>query len=147
MTHLHSNPSLQTAVLDIIIEPVDDLPGAGGLRLESEIVRMSNEHHKFSGVLIQIINLIETNLTTEPDTKDGKDRLISSISTVESNYPDIFELFIELIYLAYYSDPRVHRRIGWKTGPIQPNGHLLPPWDESILNKVKNKEPFWIHIE
>jgi len=58
MTHLHSNPSLQTAVLDIIIEPVDDLPGAGGLGLESELMRMSNEHHKFSGVLIQIINLI-----------------------------------------------------------------------------------------
>ena len=108
---------------------------------------MSTEHPKFSGVFIQIINLIETNFTTEPDTKDRTDRLRSAISTVESNHRDIFELFIELIYLAYYSDPRVHRRIGWQTGPMQPNGHLLPPWDESILNKVKNREPFWIHVE
>ncbi len=144
MTSLHPNSALQKSVLDRIIPPVADLPGAGGLGIEKELERMSTEHHKFSGILFSAIESIQSRLGEDTVTVENLNKAISGFESFE---PTPFALLLELVYLAYYSDPRVHDRIGWKTGPLQPEGHPLPPWEESILAKVKNRAPFWIEVD
>ena len=57
--------------------------------------------------------------------------------------PKYFDKFVDLIYIVYYSDERVHQRIGWRSGPLQPLGWELPVWDPAILEKVSKREPFW----
>jgi len=51
-----------------------------------------------------------------------------------------------VVYLAYYGDPRVHGRIGWRGGPLQPDGFALPPFDEAILEKTRRRQPFWRRV-
>ena len=55
----------------------------------------------------------------------------------------MFDALLEVVYLAYYGDERVHRRIGWPTGALQPRGFDLPPFDEAILDKTRQRPPFW----
>ena len=43
-----------------------------------------------------------------------------AIREIEAALPDDLNLVLETVYLAYYSDERVHKRIGWRTGPLQP---------------------------
>jgi hypothetical protein len=61
---------------------------------------------------------------------------------MQSVLPDQFNLFIEVIYLLYYSKEKVHEIINWNTEEsIDEN--KMDPFDESILENVKKREPFW----
>ena len=44
---------------------------------------------------------------------------------------------------AYYSHPQVIAAFGWRIEPPQPLGHELEPFDESLLEQVKARPPFW----
>ena len=72
-----------------------------------------------------------------------EERQIASLKTVEADLPDQFAVFVELIYETYYTDDRVHSRIGWAGRPPQPEGFDLEPWDPSILETARKREPFW----
>jgi hypothetical protein len=144
MTSPARDNTLLSSILDRIIPPVDDLAGAGGLDLESELHRMSTEHTKYTGVMEQAIGEISNSLSSgEPDQNE----LTNAIEQLEKSNPQLFTLLLELVYLAYYSDPRVHERIGWKTGPLQPDGFPMEPWDESVLEKTRKREPFWTKVD
>jgi hypothetical protein len=130
-------------VMDVLIPAVDDLPGAGGLDLISELQRMSDQHNKFTGIIDHAVKYIFSNIPADHDQSSHK-MIEVGIRALEQDNPELFGLFIEIIYLAYYSDPRVHLRIGWKTGPLQPEGHPMPPWDESILETVRKRDPLWV---
>ncbi|MDA1280783.1 MAG: hypothetical protein O3B95_12240 [Chloroflexi bacterium] len=136
--------SLLVAVLDGIIPPTGNLPGAGGLGLVSELQRMSRDHTKYEDVVPRAITVISRSLDSgEPDSREVE----QAIREFEAADPKDFARFLEIVYLAYYSDPRVYDRIGWRTGPLQPEGHPMPPWDESILETTKKREPFWTRVE
>jgi hypothetical protein len=66
-----------------------------------------------------------------------------AISRFETAHPAAFNTALEMVYLAYYGDPRVHGRIGWRGGPLQPDGFALPPFDEAILETPRKRQPFW----
>ena len=135
-----------TTIMDVIIPSVDDLPGAGGLDLISELKRMSDQHYKFMGIIDDAVKYIFSKIPVDHDQSSRK-VIEVAIRTLEQDNPELFGLFIEIIYLAYYSDPRVHLHIGWKTGPLQPEGHPMPPWDESILGTVRKRHPFWVKVQ
>ena len=44
---------------------------------------------------------------------------------------------------AYYSHPAVIAAFGWRIEPPQPMGHVLEPFDETLLEQVKARKPFW----
>ncbi|MFL2664804.1 MAG: hypothetical protein ACJ0G8_02440 [Dehalococcoidia bacterium] len=131
------NDSKLIEILNIIIPPIDNLPGAGDLNLFNEITRMTSEHERYSNVIKNTIEIIN---------KSKKTKLIEKISSFESEKPELFSLFLEIIYIAYYSNRKVQNRIGWRLGPLQPQGFEIKEWDEKILDKVKQRKEFWKQI-
>ena len=144
MTTSDQSTRLMQSILDLLIPPIENLAGAGGLNLEDELHRMSTEHSKYTGVIDRSIDAITSILAST-----GLNSQVTSevIQQFESSDPRLFELLLEIVYTAYYSDIRVHERIGWKSGALQPEGHPLPPWDESILDRVRKRKPFWTHVD
>ena len=144
MTTSEQSSRLMQSILDLLIPPIENLAGAGGLNLEDELHRMSTEHSKYTGVIDRSIDAI-TNLLGST----GINSQVTSevIQQFESSDPRLFELLLEIVYTAYYSDTRVHERIGWKGGALQSEGHPMPPWDESILDRVRKRKPFWTHVD
>jgi hypothetical protein len=65
---------------------------------------------------------------------------------VETNLPAQFGEFVELVYGNYYTDSRVHERIGWVGRPPQPEGFDLEPWDPAVLENMRKREPFWRQV-
>ena len=143
MTTSEQSPRLLQSILDLLIPPIENLAGAGGLNLEDELHRMSTEHSKYTGVIDRSIDTITSILAST-----GLNSQVTSevIQQFESSDPELFELLLEIVYTAYYSDTRVHERIGWKSGALQPDGHPMPPWNESILEIVRKREPFWTRV-
>ena len=144
MTTSKQSTKLMQSILDLLMPPVEDLAGAGGLNLGDELHRMSIEHSKYTGVIERSIDAVTSLL----GTNDLNSHVTSEvIQQFESSDPELFELLLEIVYTAYYSDTRVHERIGWKSGALQPDGHPMPPWNESILEIVRKREPFWTRVD
>jgi hypothetical protein len=66
---------------------------------------------------------------------------------IETAQPDLFERLVTAAYTAYYVDPRVRavieRETGYENRPPQPLGYELEPFDEALLEKQKQRAPFW----
>ena len=119
-------------VLDLIIPPIDDFPGAGGLGLSARVEKESLRYARLRGALLTILFAAL-----------DEDRQISSLKTVEVDLPTQFSEFIELVYEIYYTDSRVHEHIGWVGRPPQPEGFDIGSWDPAILENARKREPFW----
>ena len=137
---------LLASVMDIIVPPVDELPGAGEMGLAKEAEELAARIPEYRESLHRILEA----LSLEPSVRvEGgfaaldEEQRMAAIEVLEANMSKYFDKFVDLIYIVYYSDERVHERIGWRSGPLQPLGWELPAWDPAILAKVSKREPFW----
>lgn len=131
------------AVMDRLIPPIDELPGAGSMGLGPETEAMAGQHGAFHRALIGLLDgLAAEGFTTLPGLVQD-----DAIRAFEKAQPVLFEALLEVVYLAYYGDERVHRRIGWRTGALQPQGFELAPFDEAILGETRQRKPFWRAVD
>ena len=131
------------AVMDRLVPPIDDLPGAGAMGLAPDVEAMARQHASFHRALLGLLDsLAVEGFATLPGS--AQDEAIGAFETAQ---PTMFNVLLEVVYLAYYADERVHRRIGWPTGALQPRGFELPPFDDAILGKARRRAPFWRPVE
>ena len=128
------------AALDRLIPAVDSLPAAGVMGYLPEIERMAAAHAHFAHCIQWFGQALSG--VADFSTRDGAGQ-DQAISAIEAADPAAFGRLLELVYLAYYSRPDVHARIGWRSGPLQPLGFDLPPFDASRLETTRQRPPFW----
>lgn len=128
------------AALDRLIPAVDRLPAAGAMGLLADIARMAAAHGHFGHCLQWFGAALADVADFSARDGAGQDQAISAIEAAD---PAAFGRLLELVYLAYYSRPDVHARIGWRSGPLQPLGFDLPPFDASRLETTRQRPPFW----
>ena len=132
---------LISAILDRLIPANDDLPSAGRMGLEGEVLRLARNqqqfHERFTNALGTFCST-NPNFTTSP--AELQDEMLRSFETV---HPDAFRTFLDISYIVYYKDSRVHKRLGWENRPPQPEGYPMAPWDESVLKNIRKRKPFW----
>jgi len=139
------NEQLLSAILDRLIPAIDDLPSAGQLGLEAEIVRLSGQQKRFRGIFEKAMSTFGTD-NPAFESLDGSAQ-DDAIRAFESTYSELFDSLITISYIVYYKDERVHKRIGWSGRTPQPDGNEMEPWDESVLSNVRKREPFWRKTE
>ncbi len=145
-TLTNSDKRNMRAVMDRLIPPVDDLPGAGSMGLLEEIERMAETHDRYRQSMVRFLDALTLDMSVEVSggfLALDSDQQDEAISEIENSISGDFANVLEVVYLAYYSRPEVHRRIGWRTGPLQPQGFTLPPFDDAILENVRKRDPFW----
>ena len=134
------------AVMDRMIPPVEDLPGAGSLGLVKPLETMAGRVPGLHSALTRTLDA----LSLDPGARAAGGFLAlegaaqdEAIRAVESALPELFGVFLEMVYAAYYSDRRVHERIGWPPGCEV----CREPFDDRVLDLVRRREPFWRRIE
>jgi len=135
------NEDLLAMILDRLIPANDDLPAAGQLGITSEIVRISAKQDRFNKLFTRAIHTFEER---NPDFAKifGEDQ-DERIREFESSEHDLFATLINVAYIVYYKDSRVHEKIGWSGQTPQPGGNEMLAWDESVLDNMRKREPFW----
>ena len=132
------------AVMDRLIPPVDDLPSAGSMGLLEDVERMAIQYDRYARSLRRFVDaLSDAGQRFSALTPDRQDEAIRAI---EVSAASDFSNVLEVVYIAYYSRPEVHARIGWRTGPLQPQGFALPPFNESVLETTRQRKPFWRQV-
>ena len=138
---MNINEDLLAVILDRLIPAVDDVPSAGKMGITSEIVRLSGQQARFQGIFTKAMQTFESAnsefVLLDVEAQDN------AIRNFESKEPSLFISLLTISYIVYYKDTRVHKRIGWSGRTPQPEGNTMEPWDDSILETQRKKEPFW----
>ena len=137
---IKTDTDLLTAALDRVVPSVGDLPGAGGLGLAEEVIKRSAADFRFQDALTAVVGALPSPGDFLVLDDDGQD---TALRTVESSHPDAFGLWLDVVYTVYYMQPEVHQRLNWHGRSPQPEGNTMPPWDESVLSTIRQREPFW----
>jgi hypothetical protein len=132
---------LLDSILDRLIPAVDELPSAGQMNLSDEIVRLSGQQARFSALFTNSMNSFGSQNplfnSLAPEQQDD------AIRAFEADSAELFDVLLSISYIVYYKDSRVHDRIGWSGKSPQPDGNEMEPWDESVLENMRKREPFW----
>ena len=138
--------SLLTGVIDRIIPPKDNMPGAGNLGIaafiEGAAAATTDLTRLFNDGLAQIA------VASGQDSSQGFESLSDTakddlLRDIEAANPVFFEQLVRQTYNGYYTNPEVFELIGYEIPkPAQPGAHpeLL---DVSLLDQQRNREPFW----
>ena len=128
------------AALDRIIPAVDDLIGAGEMGLGQEVIDRSRTDSRFWDALSTVTTALSSSGDFVELNGPDQDEVLRKI---ESSHATAFGLWIDVVYTIYYMQPAVHKWLNWHGRPPQPEGNVMPPWDESILEVARKREPFW----
>ncbi len=134
------------AAMDLIVPAVDDLPGAGSMGLVGSLEELAERTADYGQALGRVMEALSLDPSARAEggfsALDGEQQT-AALRVLETSMPKSFDAFVDLVYIVYYSDERVHKRIGWRSGALQPLGWEMPAWDASILETVSKREPFW----
>jgi hypothetical protein len=132
--------NIMAAALDRIIPAVDNLAGAGEMGLGQEVIDRSRADSRFWDALSTVTTALSSFRDFVELNGQDQDEVLRNI---ESSHATAFGLWIDVVYTIYYMQPAVHKWLNWHGRPPQPEGNTMPPWDESILEVARKREPFW----
>ena len=131
--------------VDTIIPSTDDMPSASEVISVDDIKWILEETQKYEESLDRCLYFIKKEPLTRVEggiRELSDDQKIEILTLMQSIITDAFNLFVEVVYLLYYSKDQVHEKISWNTDESA-DENKMEKFDESILSKVKEREPFW----
>jgi hypothetical protein len=129
------------AVLNRIIPPRPDVPGAGDLDAAASIERSLADSPDLRRLFLDGLTQIQISTSAHFADLDAPSQT-SHLERVEQEQPDFFAALVDHAYRAYYTHPAVQRAAGWQRPP-QPMGFTLPPFDPALLVHQRTRAPFW----
>ena len=133
-----SQRSLATVVLDRIIPPQGDMPGAGEVGTTDYIDGVAAGSAQLARLLstgLQDIEIAAVRLGAGFGDLSG-DQQDEILRGVEADSPEFFDALIRHTYNGYYSNPKVVELLGLDPRPPQPRGNSVARGDLSSLQVV-----------
>jgi hypothetical protein len=137
---------LLRAVLNRIVPARADLPGAGDLDAGATIERTLATSPRLRRLILEGLQRIV--LLSQSRARASFEALDAATQTrvleeAEERWPGFFVALVEHAYRGYYTLPAVQAALGFETRPPRPLGHDLPPFDPALLERQRQRSPFW----
>jgi hypothetical protein len=127
-------------VLNRLVPAHDALAGAGDLNVGASIERTLAESARLRRLVLDGLAQIAVAARADFTTLDAQHQT-TVLESIEQSSPAFFTALVEHTYRGYYTLPEVQRAVGVR--PPQPLGYELPPFDPSILDRQRQRAPFW----
>ena len=135
------------AVLDRIVPPQGNLPGAGALGLsvflENVVGRTPDRRRLLNDGLAQIELAASRRPGGRFEQLDGDER-DAVLREVEERDPVFFDLLVRQCYNGYYTNPGVQEMVGHHRP--DPSEYAYQPLNETLLEPQRERPPFWTQV-
>jgi Gluconate 2-dehydrogenase subunit 3 len=137
---------LLRAVLNQLVPARESLGGAGDLDVGESIESTLSASPRLRRLFLE--GLAQVAITALQQTGQVFVSLDSAQQTpvlqaVEQALPLFFAALVEHTYRGYYVLTVVQQAVGFDARPPQPLGHTLPPFDPALLDRQRQRTPFW----
>jgi hypothetical protein len=137
-----SQTPLLKAVLNRLVPPGGDFPGAGELDLLDHLDRVACASPAARRTFVEGVRQI----ALESERRHGQsfEALASGeqdavLRQVEADQRVFFEALVSQVYQAYYNHPTIIALLELEARPPQPLGHALPPFDAAIMRSTSGR--------
>lgn len=140
---------LLDAVLDRIIPPQDNRPGAGSLGIGDFVESVAVGEPGLIRLFMQGLAAIEISAAERgPEgfaalSNDAKDDALRSVG---ASHSDFFEQLVLQVYNGYYTNLTVFDSIGYNLPSVPEPGVKLELLDDSLLEAQRQRPPFWTRV-
>lgn len=133
--------SLLDGVLDRLIPPTSEMPGAGQAGTAEYLDTIVGESPRLARLFAAGIRSIEAAAMQRGSSfvEMSCEQQDDILKHVESNESAFFEALLMHSYNGYYSDPKVVEALGLEPRPPQPRGHEVEFGDFSTLEAVQSR--------
>src|SRR4051794_37524693 len=133
--------ALLRCVLNRVVPAAGALGGAGDLHVGASIERTLGESPRLRRLFLDGLVGVALAAAGTEFCALTSERQIAVLQGVELTSPAFFTALVEHTYRGYYTHPAVLRVLGSR--PPQPIGYELPPFDPAILDRQRERAPFW----
>ena len=140
---------LLDAVLDRIIPPQADRPGAGSLGVGDFVEGVAVGEPGLIRMFVQGLAAIEIAAAERgPDgfatlADEAKDEALRSVEQSQNNF---FDQLVLQVYNGYYTNLTVFESIGYNLPSTPEPGVKLELLDETLLEAQRQRPPFWTRV-
>src|ERR1700722_19905171 len=128
-------------VMDLVIPASDGMPSAseaGGLRYLRNLMERDKDIAAVIRNCLAVVDAFSARSFKRPFPQLEKNDQIAVLKDMENRAPGDFDALRAYIYESYYTQPAIWELIGYKLYPTDHTGPHLKPFDDSLLEKVRN---------
>ena len=144
-----SSQKLLKLAIDEIIPRSNNMPAASEVGGIKYILTVLKEHpdllEGFKQVLVTLKDQSRASTNDEFDNLNKKSRILV-LKQFEKEQPDMFSVLQNFVYESYYINEKVWKLIGYEPYPTLSAGPQMEPFDEALLERVKEMAPRYINI-
>jgi hypothetical protein len=127
---------------DLIIPQSENMPSASEVIAVEDVEKILSGTHKYIEPLSKITDFARSKISAEAENELTDNHMTEMLLSMESTMASDFSMFVELIYLIYYSKGQVHEKINWDTDELAIKNRT-PQFDDVILHNIAQRPPFW----
>ena len=128
--------------LDHIIPSGENMPSACEVITIEDVEKVLLSTHRYIEPLSKITDFVVSKISPEAENELTDNHRAEMLLSMESTMAGDFSMFVELIYLLYYSKNQVHEKINWDTDELAIKNRI-PEFDDGILHNIAQRSPFW----
>ncbi|MCX2718128.1 gluconate 2-dehydrogenase subunit 3 family protein [Lentiprolixibacter aurantiacus] len=146
------NPSQKETLslaTDEIIPANKNMPSAsevGSLQYVTSIIEEMPELAPLFNSLIDEIESQSANTYKAAFASLNREQRIEVLKNLEQSSPELFNILKDFTYESYYTNEKVYSLIKYEPHPTGTSGPDMEPFDEKLLERVKNIPPMYTKI-
>ena len=133
--------------LNEIIPKSGEMPSASEVGVAEYILDILKENLDLISAFKQVLTKLNIQSKDSTNTNfvslDSKKR-IAVLKQYENAQPELFMVLKDFVYEGYYINEKVWKLIGYEPYPTVSAGPAMEPFDEKLLNRVKQIPPIYI---
>lgn len=139
---LSAERALLIPILDALVPPSGDFPGAGTVALD-HILAAAATSLDLDALLCRALHAIAEAAGADRFASMSGDDRETVLRRVEESQPEAFATLVRHTYFGYYSHPTVITALGLDPTPVHPRGHHPDPLDPPDLARVTKRGPIY----
>ena len=135
--------------MDEIIPANKKMPSASEIGSVDYVLKILEKIPEISPLFLSLTDKIEIQSLQQSNTsftKLEKEERITILTNMEQTDPELFKVLKDFTYESYYTSEKVYELIKYEPHPTGTVGPKMKPFDEKLLDRVKNISPMYTKI-